>query len=216
MIVAIDGPAAAGKGTLARKLAAELGFAHLDTGALYRAVALRVLRAGHDPHDPAKAYDAAMTITPDDLGDPELREEATGRVASIVSAHPQVRQALLDFQRNFAAHPPKGAAGAVVEGRDIGTVVCPDAEVKIFIDAALETRAKRRFEELRGGGKATDLEAVREEMASRDARDRNRADSPLRPAPDAHLLDTTDLDIDGAFAAALELVRDAAKQQPGR
>ncbi len=206
MIVAIDGPAAAGKGTLARRLADALGFAHLDTGALYRAVGLGVLRAGEDPADPEAALAVALALDPAGLSDPALREEETGKAASIVSAHPPVRAALLDFQRNFAHSPPQGAAGAVVEGRDIGTVVCPDADVKLFIDADLEVRAKRRLEELQRQDPTVDPDAVRAEMASRDERDRNRAESPLRPAQDAHLLDTTDLDIDGAFEAAMELI----------
>lgn len=211
MIVAIDGPAAAGKGTLARKLAAALGFAHLDTGALYRAVALRMLRSGDDPDDARAAEAAAEALGAQELRDPALRDETTGRAASIVSAHPGVRRALLDFQRRFAAQPPEGAKGAVVEGRDIGTVVCPEAEVKIFVDAALDTRAQRRFAELQAQGQPAELAEVRAEMAERDDRDRNRADSPLRPAPDAHLLETTDLDIDGAFVAALALIRGATK-----
>lgn len=211
MIVAIDGPAAAGKGTLARKLAAALGFAHLDTGALYRAVALRMLRAGTDPNDATAAEAAAKALDAGELGDPALRDEATGQAASVVSAHPGVRRALLDFQRRFAAVPPDGAKGAVVEGRDIGTVVCPDAEVKLFVDAALDTRAQRRYAELKAQNQSADFAEVRAEMAERDDRDRNRADSPLRPASDAHLLETTDLDIDGAFAAALALIRGATK-----
>jgi len=211
MIVAIDGPAAAGKGTLSRRLADALGFAHLDTGALYRAVALRLLRDNEDPHDPAAAERAARNLNPTDLSDPALREERTGQTASVVSAHPPVREALLDFQRQFAKSPPHGAKGAVIEGRDIGTVVCPGAEVKIFIEAALETRAQRRFDELRAAGQAVELAAVQAEMAARDAQDRNREVSPLVPADDAHLLETTDLDIDGAFAAALNIFQDATK-----
>ncbi len=213
MIVAIDGPAAAGKGTLARKIAGALGFAHLDTGALYRAVGLRVLRAGQDPNDPNAALGAAMALDSSDLSDPALRDEATGTAASLVSAYPAVRAALLEFQRNFAKTPPNLAPGAVIEGRDIGTVICPDADIKFFIDAALAVRAHRRHAELTAKGSQIDRNEVRAEMAARDARDRNRADSPLRPAPDAHLLDTTDLDIDGVFAAAMQLIGDVAKVQ---
>lgn len=211
MIVAIDGPAAAGKGTLARRIADALGFAHLDTGALYRAVGLAVLRAGQDPADANAALAIAVTLDPAGLSDPALREEETGKAASMVSVHPPVRAALLDFQRNFARNPPNGAAGAVVEGRDIGTVVCPDADVKLFIDADLEVRAKRRFAELGAQDPSLTLSAVRAEMAARDERDRNRADSPLEAAPDAHLLDTTDLDIDGAFDAAMKVIGGAEK-----
>ena len=206
MIIAIDGPAAAGKGTLARRIADALGYAHLDTGALYRAVGLAVRRAGNDPADADAALAAAKTLDPAGLSDPALREEETGKAASIVSAHPAVRAALLDFQRQFAQRPPQNAQGAVVEGRDIGTVVCPDADVKLFIDADLEVRAARRLAELRQNDPDLKLDDIRAEMAARDERDRNRADSPLRPASDAHLLDTTDLDIDGAFLAAMKVI----------
>jgi cytidylate kinase len=211
MIVAIDGPAAAGKGTLARRIAEALGYAHLDTGALYRAVGLGVLRAGQDPADERAALGAALALDPAGLSDPALREEETGKAASIVSAHPPVRAALLEFQRNFARNPPNRAAGSVVEGRDIGTVVCPDADVKLFIDADLAVRARRRFTELVAQDPSLTLASISAEMASRDERDRNRADSPLKPAPDAHLLDTTDLDIDGAFEAAMKVIGSVQK-----
>ncbi len=202
MIVAVDGPAAAGKGTIARRLAQELGYAHLDTGALYRAVALRVLDAGIDPDDADAATAAASGITQKDMADPRIREDSTAKVASRVSAHPQVRAALLDLQRNFAAHPPGGARGAVIEGRDIGTVVCPQAERKIFLDAGVEIRAERRFRELQSRGAKVTREEVLEDLRKRDEADRNRAVSPLVPAPDAYLLDTSNLDIDSASAAA--------------
>ena len=211
MIVAIDGPAAAGKGTLARRIAEALGFAHLDTGALYRAVGLGVLRAGQDPADAHAALAVAEALDPAGLSDPVLREEETGKAASIVSVHPQVRAALLKFQHNFARNPPNGAAGAVLEGRDIGTVVCPDADVKLFIDADLEVRAERRLAELRAQDRSQTLGAVRAEMVARDERDRNRANSPLEAAPDAHLLDTTVLDIDGAFEAAMKVIGGAER-----
>jgi cytidylate kinase len=211
MIVAIDGPAAAGKGTLARRIAEALGFAHLDTGALYRAVGLGVLRAGQDPADAHAALAVAEALDPAGLSDPVLREEETGKAASIVSVHPQVRAALLKFQHNFARNPPNGAAGAVLEGRDIGTVVCPDADVKLFIDADLEVRAERRLAELRAQDPSQTLGAVRAEMAARDERDRNRANSPLEAASDAHLLDTTVLDIDGAFEAAMKIIGGAER-----
>lgn len=202
MIVAVDGPAAAGKGTIARRLAKELGYAHLDTGALYRAVALRVLDARIDPNDAAAAAAAAAGITQTDLADPRIREDGTANVASQVSAHPQVRAALLDLQRNFAAHPPGGAKGAVIEGRDIGTVVWPQAERKIFLDASVEIRAERRFQELQDRGGKVTRKGVLEDLRRRDEADRNRAVSPLVPAPDAYLLDTSNLDIDSASAAA--------------
>jgi cytidylate kinase len=211
MIVAIDGPAAAGKGTLARRVAEALGFAHLDTGALYRAVGLGVLRAGQDPADAHAALAVAEALDPAGLSDPVLREEETGKAASIVSVHPQVRAALLKFQHNFARNPPNGAAGAVLEGRDIGTVVCPYADVKLFIDADLEVRAERRLAELRAQDRSQTLGAVRAEMAARDERDRNRANSPLEAASDAHLLDTTVLDIDGAFEAAMKIIGGAER-----
>lgn len=211
MIVAIDGPAAAGKGTLARRVAEALGFAHLDTGALYRAVGLGVLRAGQDPADAHAALAVAEALDPAGLSDPVLREEETGKAASIVSVHPQVRAALLKFQHNFARNPPNGAAGAVLEGRDIGTVVCPYADVKLFIDADLEVRAERRLAELRAQDRSQTLGAVRAEMAARDERDRNRANSPLEAASDAHLLDTTVLDIDGAFEAAMKVIGGAER-----
>ena len=151
MIVAIDGPAAAGKGTLASRLAAALGYAHLDTGALYRAVALRLLRSGGDVADSqAAAVAAAQEIVAEDLDDPELRADKTAQIAAQIAAYPAVRAALLDYQRRFAAHPPDGAAGAVIEGRDIGTVVCPHAERKIFVVASLEVRARRRYREGKG------------------------------------------------------------------
>ncbi len=200
MIVAVDGPAAAGKGTLARRLAAHFGLAYLDTGSLYRAVGLRVLRAGANPDDTVAAEAAARGLTPADLTDPELRAEATGAVASKVAAQPAVRAALLQFQRDFARNPPAGAKGAVLDGRDIGTVVIPDADRKLFVTASPEERARRRWAEL--GAKAPPLAEVERTMAERDRRDQERAAAPLKPAPDAFLLDTSDLDIDAAFAAA--------------
>ncbi len=202
MIIAVDGPAAAGKGTIARRLAEEFGYAHLDTGALYRAVALRVLDTGIDPEDAEKAAAAAREIDAGTLTDPRLREDTTAKVAAQVSGHPAVRAALLGLQRDFAAHPPGDAAGAVIEGRDIGTVVCPRAERKIFLDASVEVRAGRRFRELRSRGIQVSREEVLSDLQERDEADRTRAISPLIPAPDAYLLDTSNLDIDSAFAAA--------------
>lgn len=202
VVIAIDGPAAAGKGTLARKLAEHFGFAHLDTGSLYRAVALRLLRAGGDPADEDAAAAAARALEPGDLEAPGLRDEKTSAAASTVAAWPRVRAALIDYQRRFAAEPPGGAKGAVIEGRDIGTVICPQADHKLFVTASPEARARRRFEELSARGVAIGLDEVEREMKERDARDSGRAISPLVPASDAHLLDTTILDIDSVFAAA--------------
>ena len=205
MIVAVDGPVAAGKGTLARRLAAAFGFAYLDSGSLYRAVALRVLRVGGDPADGRQAL-AAAALTAADLVDPELRAERVGSAASVVAAHPEVRRALLSYQRDFARQPPGGAKGAVLDGRDIGTVVCPDAAVKLFVTASPEARARRRYLELKAKDATASETAVLADLKLRDARDRERALAPLKPASDAHLLDTTNLDIEAAFAAARAIV----------
>jgi cytidylate kinase len=197
VIIAIDGPAAAGKGTLARRIAEALGFHHLDTGLLYRAVGVR-----HEKEriDPAKA---AQTLTPEDLKRPDLRGEAAGQAASKVAAIPEVRAALLDFQRRFASLPP----GAVLDGRDIGTVICPDAEVKLFVTASVEKRAERRVKELLAKGESVIAERVLQDLKDRDARDSARDVAPMATAPDAILLDTSDLDADAAFEAALSLIR---------
>jgi len=210
MIIAIDGPAAAGKGTLARRLAARLNLAYLDTGSIYRAVGLKVLRAGGDPGDPAAAEAAARALTAEELfalqDDPDLRSEATGTAASQVAAQTAVRAALLEFQRTFAARPPGGAAGAVLDGRDIGTVVCPDADYKFFITASMEERARRRVKELRDKGIDVIESVVLQDMKDRDARDAQRAVAPLRPADDAIVVDTSELDADAAFAAVLSRI----------
>lgn len=213
MIIAIDGPAAAGKGTLARRLAAHLGFACLDTGLLYRATGLGVLRRGGDPSDPDAAAAAARALVAADLDDPELRSDAAAQAASRVAAIPAVRAALLDFQRRFAKHPPDGAAGAILDGRDIGTVVCPAAEAKLFVTASLEARAQRRLKELRDRGIASIGSRVLREMGERDARDRRRRVAPLMAAEDAFTLDTTELDADAAFEAALAFI---TKRMTGR
>jgi cytidylate kinase len=202
MIIAIDGPAAAGKGTLARRLAAHYGLNYLDTGALYRAVGMSVLRAGGDPADPASAEAAARALDPAGLSDPGLRTEDAGQAASKVAAIPAVRAALLDFQRAYAAQAP----GAVLDGRDIGTVVCPDADVKLFVTASVECRAARRLKELLDKGEPAIGERILQEMRERDARDRARSVAPLVPAADAVVLDTTELDADAAFAAAVAIV----------
>ncbi|HUT49946.1 MAG TPA: (d)CMP kinase [Alphaproteobacteria bacterium] len=206
MIIAIDGPAAAGKGTLARRLALALGLAYLDTGALYRAVGLMVLRAGGDPGDEASAVEAAENLDRSILDHPDLRGDAAAGAASKVAAIPAVRQVLLAFQRSFAANPPPGKKGAVLDGRDIGTVVCPDAEVKLFITASAKARAERRLKELQARGIEAIYATVLQDMKERDARDQARAVAPLVPAEDAHILDTTDLDVDEAFEQALAIV----------
>jgi len=206
VIIAIDGPAAAGKGTLARRLAQHFGLAHLDTGGLYRAAALRALDAGGDPADAAAAEKAAKAVSAGDLDDPRLREEKVAQAASVVAAIPAVRRALLAFQRDFARHPPGGEAGAVLDGRDIGTVICPEADAKLFVTASPEARAARRVQELREGGETAIYEAVLQDMRDRDARDSQRRAAPLVPADDAFVLDTTALDADAAFAKALDFI----------
>lgn len=204
-VVAIDGPAAAGKGTLARRLAERLGFAHLDSGKLYRAVAHAAILRGVDPGDGPATAALAAALDPSRLDDPALKTEAVSKAASQVAAHPQVRSALLEFQRRFAASPP-GKEGAVVDGRDIGTVVCPHAPAKLFVTASVEERARRRHAELRERGEEAIYSDVLEELRARDRRDTERAVAPLAQAKDAYVLDTTDLDADAAFAAALAFV----------
>ena len=206
-VIALDGPAAAGKGTLARKLAAHFGYAYLETGLLYRAVGARVLRQGADPADPEAAVAAAKALTAGDLEDEaKLRSDEAANAASLVAAIPEVRKILVNFQREFAAHPPCGAGGAVIDGRDIGTVVCPGAEIKFFVTASLEARANRRLKELRERGIAGIPSRVLRDMQDRDARDSQRDTAPLRMADDAILLDTTELTADEAFAAALKSI----------
>ena len=202
MVIAIDGPAASGKGTLARRLAAHYGLPHLDTGLLYRAVALTVLDAGHDLDDAAAAARAASALIADKLADPRLRDRAMGEAASRISTVPAVRAALLSWQQRFAG----GGSGAVLDGRDIGTVVCPDARVKLFITAAPEERARRRHLELVRRGENTTLPAILADIVARDARDAGRSTAPLRAATDAVVLDTTALDPDEAFEAARAVV----------
>lgn len=206
MIIAIDGPAAAGKGELTRRLAAHFDLARLDTGLLYRAVGWRVLAEGRDPADVAAAVAAAKTLIPAHLDEPELRTEAAGSAASKVAAIPAVRAALLDFQRDFAARPPLGKTGAILDGRDIGTVICPDAPVKLFLTARPEIRAERRAKELQAKGTEAIGSAVLRDMMERDARDRERSVAPLEPAQDAFVLDTSDMDADAVFAAVLDYI----------
>lgn len=208
MIVAVDGPSASGKGTLARRLALALGLAYLDTGQIYRAVASRVLAAGRDPADPLAALAAAKGLTADDLTRRDLREERVSQAASVVAAIPAVREALLGFQRGFAERPPTGGAGTVLDGRDIGTVVCPAAEAKLFITAGPEIRARRRHEELISRGADSIYARVLEDMKERDRRDQARAVAPSRPAPDALVLDTSTLDPDEVFELALAFVKE--------
>jgi cytidylate kinase len=221
MIVAIDGPSAAGKGTLARRLAEALDFAYLDTGTLYRAVAARVLAQGNDPGDDAAAARAAASLRLAELDSARLRGDAIAQAASRVAAHPAVREALLALQRRFAQEPPAGKAGAVLDGRDIGTVVCPAAEVKLFVTASPEVRAARRHKELRERGEASIYARVLAEMRERDKRDSERSAAPLRPAADAVVLDTSNLDPEQAFRAAVDIVaprlaRDRRAPEPGR
>ena len=206
MIIAIDGPAAAGKGTLAKRLAAKLDFAHLDTGSIYRATAKKVLDEGGDPTDETVSADAARRLSAADLAADGLRTEEVGQAASKVSAIPDVRAALLQFQRDFAAVPPGGKAGAVLDGRDVGTVVCPDADAKLFVTASVAVRAERRFKELQESGQDAIHARVLQEMQERDERDTNRAVAPLKPADDATVIDTSELDADQAFEMALAAV----------
>ena len=211
VVVAIDGPAASGKGTLARRLAERFGLAHLDTGKLYRATAFLVLQEKADPADPAAAEAAARRVDPALLVDPRLLSEAAANASSVVAAIPKVRAALLRFQRDFAAHPPPPAPGvepmgAVLDGRDIGTAVCPEAAVKLFVTASPEARADRRVRELRQRGAAAIYGDVLQDMKERDARDSMRRVAPLAAAPDAAIIDTTGLDADQVFEQASEII----------
>jgi cytidylate kinase len=210
MIIAIDGPAASGKGTLGKRLAAHYHFRHLDTGLIYRAVAKAMLDAGADLADEARAAALAAELDPAAFGDPVLKTQRVGEAASMVSAHHKVRAALLTFQRNFAAGPP----GAVLDGRDIGTVICPDAEVKIFVVADPAVRAHRRALEMRARGEQADEAAVLADILKRDERDRNRAAAPLKAAPDAYLLDNSQLDIESGVRAAIDIVEAVRAGRP--
>jgi cytidylate kinase len=205
-VVAIDGPAASGKGTLARRLAERFGLAHLDTGKLYRATALLALDRDANPADPAAAEVAARGVTAALLSDPRLLGERVAAASSVVAAIPEVRSALLAFQRHFAGHPPPPAKGAVLDGRDIGTAVCPAAAVKLFVTASPEARAERRLKELRQRGVAAIYERVLQDMKERDARDSRRRIAPLMAAPDAVTIDTTTLDPDQVFETASDLI----------
>jgi cytidylate kinase len=205
MIIAIDGPAASGKGTLGKRLAAHYGLRHLDTGLLYRAVAQALRTAGRRLDDPTEAAAAAHAIDPAAFDEAALKSHEAGEAASIVSAIPEVRAALVALQRNFAATPP----GAVLDGRDIGTVICPDADVKIYVTAKAEVRAKRRMLEMRAQGLAADEAAILADIRRRDERDTGRAVAPLKPAADAHLLDTSALVIDAVVEKAIAIIEAA-------
>jgi cytidylate kinase len=208
MIIAVDGPTASGKGTIAKALAAHFGLPHLDTGLLYRAVGRQVALNGGDPDDVGDAF--AATAFPDSLlDDPELRSEDSGGLASRVSIHPAVREALYQRQRSFAGQP----GGAVLDGRDIGTVIAPEAAAKLFVIASVDARANRRFLEMQASGKAVSLADISADLAARDERDTNRTTAPLAAAPDAMLLDTSGLNRDDAIAAAIALVESRLNKQ---
>ncbi len=202
MLIAMDGPAASGKGTLAKKLASHYRLAHLDTGSLYRAVARDVIAAGKPLDDEAAAVDAARSLDTDTLGDPGLRTPEVGQAAARVAKIGAVREALHKLQRTFAAKPD----GAIIEGRDIGTVVCPEADVKLFVEASTKVRAERRHKELIEAGNEISYDEIHDQIAARDEADRSRTISPLKPAEDALLLDTSDLGIEAAFEAAIKLI----------
>ncbi|MFI5408339.1 (d)CMP kinase [Kaistia sp. UC242_56] len=202
MIIAIDGPAAAGKGTIALKLAKHYGLNHLDTGLLYRAIGRLMTEQGLDVDNAAEAGAVARKLKAKDLNHPDLRGREAGELASRIAVHPEVRAALVDFQRNFARTPP----GAVLDGRDIGTAICPEADVKIFVTASPEVRARRRTDELNAKGRDVPYERILAEILERDERDSHRSAAPLRQADDAVRLDTTALDAEAAFAAAIEIV----------
>ncbi|PLX38030.1 MAG: (d)CMP kinase [Hyphomicrobiales bacterium] len=202
MIIAIDGPAASGKGTLARRIAEHYGLRHLDTGLLYRGTAAALIKAGRPVDDENAAEQAARELDVTGFDRVALADHEVGEAASKVAAMPKVRAMLLQRQRDFAAEPP----GAVLDGRDIGTVVCPDADVKLFVVASAEVRARRRTDEMIGRGKAADYDTILEDLKRRDERDTGRAVAPLKPAEDALLLDTSEFDIETAFRAAVDLI----------
>jgi CMP/dCMP kinase len=202
MIIAIDGPAASGKGTIARQIASVYGLHHLDTGLLYRAVAKALLDAGYSPDDASHATEMAVRLDPSKYEENALKLQPITEAASVVAAIPQVREALINYQREFAMRPP----GAVLDGRDIGTVIAPGADVKLFVVASPEVRAARRLLELRARGETADEREVLADLLRRDERDSRRTAAPLKAAPDAHLLDTTHLGIDAAFRAAVDII----------
>lgn len=210
MIIAVDGTLASGKGTVARGIARTFGLAHLDTGALYRAVAVELLKAGADPGDTEAAADAAKTLDPQRIDQAAIRTAEAGAAASVVAAQPAVRAALFDLQRRFAEQP----GGAVLDGRDIGTVVCPDADVKFYIDAEPRVRAERRWRELVASGDTVQLEDIARQLAERDQRDASRETAPLMRAEDAVLLDTTHLSIDATLAEAVRIIQNKTGTAP--
>jgi cytidylate kinase len=207
MIVAIDGPSASGKGTLSKRLAAHLGYAHLDTGKIYRAVGMMALRVGGDLADESVVLEAAKLLKLSAFTDPDLSGDIAAVAASKVAAITSVRTLLLQFQRDFAAAPPGDLKGAVLDGRDIGTVVCPEAEIKFYVTANTEIRAERRHKELLERGESIIYARVLQDMKERDERDTNRSVAPLKPADEAFIIDTSDLDADQAFAAALAAIK---------
>jgi CMP/dCMP kinase len=211
-VIAIDGPAASGKGTLARKIAVALGYAYLDTGALYRTVAKHVLEEGKDPADMKAAHEAALwlqkNVSPALLADPAIRTDEVGNAAAKVADMPEVRKALFDLQQDFAKNPGKTYKGAVLDGRDIGTIICPEAPVKLFVTASLEVRAERRLKELQSKGISTTYDPVLTDMRQRDERDAARKAAPLKPAPDAVVLDTSALGPDEVLEKALKIIKD--------
>ncbi|NQV54240.1 MAG: (d)CMP kinase [Rhodospirillales bacterium] len=206
MIIAVDGPAASGKGELTQRLAKHFNYARLDTGKLYRAVGWRVISVGGDPSDETTATRAAKGLTANDLEAPELRSEIVAEAASKVAAIAAVRAVLVEFQRAFAANPPDGKSGAVIDGRDIGTTICPDAPCKIFLTADIEVRAERRVNQLHEQGTVAIYGRVLKDMKERDSRDTTRSVAPLEPAEDALVLDTSKMNADAVFTAALEFI----------
>jgi cytidylate kinase len=218
IVIAIDGPSASGKGTIAKKLASHFGFAYLDTGLLYRAVGMAVVRSGEEPANIQAAEKAALNLDAERImhltDDLDLRSDLASVAASKVASIPQVRSALLKFQKDFSIHPPHGKAGAVLDGRDIGTVIAPQALVKIFVTASAEARAGRRFKELQGRGENVSYESVLVDMKQRDARDAERSIAPTKPAPDAVILDTTPLDATQSFAEAVKIVKTKLQDHP--
>ena len=211
LVIAVDGPAASGKGTLSRKIAKHFGLAYLDTGSLYRGVALMALEAGLDLDDVAGLTALTRSLSEDVWLDPRIREPGVGDAASKIASIPEIRASLLSFQRDFAHRPP----GAVLDGRDIGTVVCPEADVKLFVTASQEERAQRRFKELFNAGKDVTLEEIAADIQRRDERDASRQEAPLKQSDDAHLLDTTNLDIEAAMSAAVALINQAIDAKSG-
>jgi cytidylate kinase len=209
LIIAIDGPAASGKGTLARRLAAHYGLPHLDTGLTYRAVAHRLMELGLPLENVSAAETAARQLDLGEMDRETLSQHAVGEAASKIAVMPTVRRVLVEKQRAFAGH----GAGAVLDGRDIGTVVCPQAQVKLYVTALPDVRARRRHDEMTANGKAGSYETVLADILKRDARDMERADSPLKPAANAHLLDTSEMDIEAAFSAAKTIIHDRLSRE---